>query len=110
MGRNAPATMIATSTRKAMARTKKSCSPLGSAATGGWRFVFADMPSSSAHRGALPSAGSRQDVAAFPHVGPRIRGNHGTGTRADADGRPPRTADPLLHVPGPRPPFVHRAP
>src|SRR4051812_34448353 len=72
-GRNAPARMIATSTRKAMARTKKSCSPLGSPATGWWRFVFADMPSSSARRGALSSAGSRQDVAAFPHV-PRASG------------------------------------
>src|SRR3954463_13140381 len=103
-GRNAPATMIATSTRKTLARTKKSCSPLGSPAPGGWRFVVADMLSSSARRGALSSAGSRQGVAAFPHVDPRIRGNHGTGVRADADGPPAGTADALLHVPGPRRP------
>src|SRR3954454_15305086 len=68
MGRNAPATMIATSTRKAMARTKKSCSPLGSAATGWWRFVFADMPSSSSRRAAFPSAGSRRGVAGLPQL------------------------------------------
>src|SRR5689334_5414530 len=66
-GRKAPATMTATSTRNAMARTKKSCSPLGSAGAG-WRFGFADMSSCSAGAAPRPSEGLRGRAAGFPQT------------------------------------------